>query len=61
MNELLLSLYYEKEDYIIDYERVDRYYAYLGYDLEIEHLLQGLGVYGTSDLMELLINTEKGV
>jgi len=42
----------------IDYDLVDEFYGYLGYDLESQDVLYKLGVQGTSDLEELL-NTDK--
>jgi len=43
-----------------DYETVDRFYAYLGYDLELHHELSSLGIYGTSDLQEAMLKMSEG-
>lgn len=39
---------------INDYEDVDFFYGYLGYDLEMQPLLLAVGINGTSDLQEVL-------
>lgn len=56
--EILLALYQEKyEDDTFDYNTVDDYYAYLGYDLELTSQLADLGIQGTSHLQMCLENT----
>ena len=40
--------------YDVDYEKVDSFYASLGYDHALEPLLQRLGIYSTSKLQEVL-------
>ena len=58
---ILLRLYQEKyndfDEY--DYETVDEFYAYLGYDLELHHELPELNIQCTSDLQEALIKSSK--
>lgn len=57
--ELLKALFFYK--YKVDevnYEDVDHYYAFIGYDLELYSLLMECNIYGTSDLMELLLEGE---
>lgn len=55
----LLSLYQDTMNSIeIEYELVDRFYAYLGYELEADELLSALDINGTSDLEELLMNAQ---
>ena len=52
---ILLSLYTDKyNDDTFDYETVDLFYAYLGYDLELSHELRDLNIEGTSDLQREL-------
>lgn len=54
---LYLELYTEPtdaENEEITYGRVGEFYAYLGYNLESEDLLQQLNIQSTSDLMTLL-------
>lgn len=36
------------------YDSVDKFYSYIGYDLESENLLHSLDIHGTSGLMTLL-------
>ena len=58
---ILLRLYQEKyndfDEY--DYETVDEFYAYLGYDLELHHELLELNIQGASDLQEVLIKASE--
>lgn len=55
----LLNLYHDTMNSIeIDYELVDSFYTYLGYELEVDELLFALGINGTSDLQELLMNAQ---
>lgn len=57
---ILLRLYEEKyNDFEYDYETVDEFYAYLGYDLELHHELPKLNIQGTSDLQEVLIKASE--
>lgn len=52
---MLFSLFQSQESYaIINYDSVDKFYSYIGYDLESEHLLHSLNVHSTSGLMTLL-------
>lgn len=39
---------------VTDYDDVDDFYAYLGYDLELKHLLMEFNIQGTSDLQGFL-------
>lgn len=48
---ILKALYDNKYDEV-DYESVDEFYAFLGYDLELFQELQLLNINGTSDLLE---------
>lgn len=59
IKHLLYMMYVDKyATENIDYDLVDEFYGYLGYDLESQDVLYKLGVQGTSDLEELL-NTDK--
>ena len=52
---MLFSLFQSQESYaIINYNSVDEFYSYIGYDLESENLLHSLNVHSTSGLMALL-------
>lgn len=52
---LLADIYTEKHGEEMDYDTVDVYYAYLGYDLYADELLKELGIQGTSDLQEAML------
>lgn len=55
--QILGSLYewkYNTEEY--DYDTVDDFYAFLGYELELEIDLQNLGITSTSELQEQMLN-----
>ena len=56
--EMLYNLYVSLYDEELDYNTVDNFYGYIGYELESEKLLQELNVNSTSQLQELLL---KGV
>ena len=58
----ILSRLYEDmyDTFEYDYETVDRFYAYLGYDLELHHELLELGINGTSDLQERMLKVSRG-
>lgn len=43
-----------------DYKTVDRFYAYLGYDLELHLELHLLGIHSTSDLQEVMLKMSEG-
>ena len=43
-----------------DYETVDSFYAYLGYNLELHHELPKLGIQGTTDLQEAMLKMSEG-
>lgn len=52
---MLFILFQSQESYsIINYDSVDEFYSYIGYDLESENLLHSLNVHSTSGLMALL-------
>lgn len=52
---MLFSLFQSQESYsITSYDSVDKFYSYIGYDLESENLLHSLNVHSTSGLMTLL-------
>lgn len=40
---------------VTDYGDVDFFYAYLGYDIQIQPLMLDIGIEGTSDLQEVLL------
>ena len=44
---------YQTDEY--DYECVDAFYAYLGYDLALETELQKMGINCTSELQDALL------
>jgi hypothetical protein len=49
--QILLAIYINKYDADhFDYNLVDDFYAYLGYNLELYNVLPELGIYGTTDL-----------
>lgn len=50
---LLINLFNTKYDEL-NYDNVDEFYAFIGYDLESEQLLQELNICGTSDLLDAL-------
>lgn len=51
---LLFSMFQNQPSYsIASYDSVDKFYSYIGYNLESEQLLHSLNVHGTSDLMSL--------
>ena len=57
---ILLRLYEEKyNDFEYNYEAVDEFYAYLGYDLELHYELAELNIQGTGDLQESLIRASE--
>lgn len=52
---ILFNLFQSQESYsITNYDSVDKFYSYIGYDLESENLLHSLNVHSTSGLMTLL-------
>ena len=51
---LLLNLYYDMYEDDLEYENVDDFYAYIGYNLEGTHFLEELGICSTSALMNEL-------
>lgn len=52
---ILFNLFQSQESYsITNYDSVDKFYSYIGYDLESENLLHSLNVHSTSGLMALL-------
>jgi len=52
---ILLALFmHTYDDDSFDYDAVDRFYAHLGYDLELTHELIALGIESTSALQEKL-------
>ncbi len=52
---ILFNLFQSQESYsITNYNSVDKFYSYIGYDLESENLLHSLNVHSTSGLMALL-------
>lgn len=58
--QILGSLYewkYSTEEY--DYNTVDDFYAFLGYELELEIDLQNLGITSTSELQEQMLNRKR--
>lgn len=52
---ILKNLYiYEYETDEVSYANVDEFYGFLGYELELNHVLLSLNIQGTSDLQEKL-------
>ena len=52
---MLFILFQSQESYsIINYDSVDKFYSYIGYDLESENLLHSFNAHSTSGLMALL-------
>lgn len=49
---LLTALYFEKYDEL-NYENVDEFYAYLGYDLELSSFVETF-ICSTSNLLEII-------
>lgn len=59
MIDFLAMLYqdiYDTDEF--DYETVDKFYAYLGYNLYAETLLNKLSIQSTSDLQEMMLKVE---
>lgn len=57
--QILGQLYeheYNTEEY--DYDTVDNFYAFLGYDLGLEHELQSIGITSTSELQQQMLSRE---
>lgn len=60
MIDFLAMLYqdiYDTDEF--DYETVDKFYAYLGYNLYAETLLNKLSIQSTSDLQEMMLKVER--
>lgn len=55
IQEVIKNNYEDFEETEI-YNEIDEVYATLGYDHELEHDLQTIGVHGTSDLFDLVID-----
>ena len=54
---ILSQLYMEKyETDEFDYDTVDEFYAYLGYDLSLIDELQKLGIESTSELQDAMLS-----
>lgn len=54
---ILCQLYMEKyETDEFDYDTVDDFYAYLGYDLSLIDELQKLGIESTSELQDAMMS-----
>ena len=59
VNQIIKALYDNYTDFEdITYDKVDDFYGYLGYELEISQVLLSIGVDGTSDLLDLLESAE---
>lgn len=57
MLSFLADVYVERYDTEeFSYDKVDDFYAYLGYELYAEALLKELSIEGTSDLQEAMLN-----
>ena len=59
MIDFLAMLYqdmYDTDEF--DYETVDKFYAYLGYNLYAETLLNKLSIQSTSELQEMMLKVE---
>ena len=55
---LLTTLYFERYDEL-NYENVDEFYAYLGYDLELVSFVETF-IRSTSNLLELIKKEVEG-
>lgn len=55
---LLTALYFERYDEL-NYENVDEFYAYLGYDLELVSFVETF-IRSTSNLLELIKKEVEG-
>lgn len=55
---LLTALYFERYDEL-NYENVDEFYAYLGYDLELVSFVEAF-ICSTSNLLELIKKEVEG-
>lgn len=55
---LLTALYFEKYDEL-NYENVDEFYAYLGYNLELSSFVETF-ICSTSNLLELIKKEVEG-
>ena len=54
---ILFQLYMDMyETYEFDYDTVDEFYAYLGYDLNLIDELQKLGIESTSELQDAMLS-----
>lgn len=58
-NEKLIKMFH-KQYKELTYENADKFYAYLGYDLELENELNELNIQSTSDLMDVLLRKWNG-
>lgn len=59
MIDFLAMLYqdmYDTDEF--DYETVDKFYSYLGYNLYAETLLNKLSIQSTSELQEMMLKVE---
>lgn len=58
MNELVIDLLYNLYEELhgedFEYDAVDKFYTFIGYNLESEKLLNELGIHNTSQLQRLL-------
>ena len=59
INQIIKALYNNYAEFEeVTYDNVDRFYCYLGYELEINQVLSSIGVNDTSDLLDLLESAE---
>ena len=54
--DLLYMMYVTENGEDFDYDKVDDFYGYLGYDLEQYQMLEQMDINSTSELQELLEN-----
>ena len=54
--DLLYMMYVTENGKEFDYDKVDDFYGYLGYDLDQDQMLEQMDINSTSDLQELLEN-----
>lgn len=51
-------MFYQKYDKLT-YETTNDFYAYLGYEKELTNELEELKIFSTSDLVEVLLESDK--
>lgn len=51
-------MFYQKYDRL-NYQTADAFYTYLGYEKELNNELEELKIFSTSDLVEILLESDK--